>query len=428
MPMQINMIKWIHDLFPIYRTITGLGIKKTLEYFEKINPELKRIKFKSGTKVFDWQIPNEWRIEGAFIQHVKSGKKFAEFKKNNLHVVGYSTPMNKIMDKKKLMKYLHTSKKRKNAIPYVTSYYKKNWGFCISENQIKKLPSGKYKVYINSNLHKGHLDISHALLKGKSKKEILFTSYCCHPSMANNELSGPVLMNGIMKYLKKNYKKRNYSYRFILGPETIGPIAYLSKYEGTLKKNVIAGFGLSCVGDKRGFSIIKSKKENTLADEALTAALKDKKNFYEYSFLDRGSDERQYCSPGIDLPYVGFCRSKYGTYPEYHTSDDNLSLVSQKNFENSLKVFADIIDSFESGVFPKYQVKCEPQLGKRNLYPNISKEGIYEDIKLRMNLLAYSDGHTNIFKISNLINKPLLLVLKEYKFLKKQKLLKSVFF
>ena len=237
--MQINMIKWIHDLFPIYRTITGLGIKKTLEYFEKINPELKRIKFKSGTKVFDWRIPNEWKIEDAFIQHVKSGKKFAEFNKNNLHVVGYSTPMNTIMDKKKLMKYLHTSKKRKKAIPYVTSYYKKNWGFCISENQIKKLPPGKYKVYINSNLHKGHMDISHALLKGKSKKEILFTSYCCHPSMANNELSGPVLLNGIMKYLKRNYRKRNYSYRFILGPETIGPIAYLSKYEDILKKMLL---------------------------------------------------------------------------------------------------------------------------------------------------------------------------------------------
>ena len=198
------MIKWAKDLFPICRSIMGLGNRETLSYFEKLNPEFKRIKFKTNQKVFDWIIPEEWNIKDAYIQH-ESGKKFAEFKKCNLHVINYSSPINKTISKKELLNYIYTQKDQPDAIPYVTSYYKKRWGFCLSENEKQKLPEGNYKVVINSNFKKGHLDISHAVLKGKRKKEIFFSSYICHPSMANNELSGPVLLNAIMLYIKKNY-------------------------------------------------------------------------------------------------------------------------------------------------------------------------------------------------------------------------------
>ena len=258
--MNFPMIKWAKDLFPICRSLTGEGTKKTLNYFLRLNPEFKFIKFKSGKKVFDWVIPLEWNIKDAYIQH-KSGKKYAEFKKNNLHLVGYSTPINKYLTKNELLKKIHTQKDQPDAIPYVTSYYNKNWGFCLSENQKKKLPNGKYKVRIDSSFKKGHMNIVHALLKGKKKKEVFFSSYVCHPSMANNELSGPVLLNAIMLYIKSKYKKTKYSYRFVLLPETIGSIAYLSKFKNTLKKKVICGFNLTCVGDERSYSYVSSPKE-----------------------------------------------------------------------------------------------------------------------------------------------------------------------
>jgi aminopeptidase-like protein len=420
------MIKWIKDLFPICRSITGVGIKNTLKYFEKINPEFKRIKFKSGKKVFDWKIPMEWNVSNAFIE--KNGKKIIDFKKNNLHLVSYSTPVNKYLEKNQLLKKLYSDKKRPNAIPYVTSYYKKDWGFCISENNKKKLRNGKYKVFIDTNFSNGNLECSHAILKGKSKKEVFFSSYVCHPSMANNELSGPSLLNAIMLFIKKNYKNNYYTYRFFLGPETIGSIAYLSKYQNIMKKNIICGFNLSCVGDERSYSHIVSRNGNTLADQAISSSIFHFKNKKEYSFLHRGSDERQYCSPGIDLPVATFCKSKFGEYPEYHTSDDNLNIVTQKGLDQSMEVFSNIIKALESGCIPKNRFKCEPNLGRRNLYPLTSKKGSYKNIKLRMNLLAYADGKENIFNISKKINVPLKELLVEYELLLKKKLLKNNYY
>ena len=417
------MIKWIQELFPICRSITGEGIKKTLSYFEKINPELKRIKFKSGLKVFDWIVPPEWNIKDAFI--IKDGKKIIDFKKNNLHVVGFSVPINKTIKKSDLLKKLYSEKTRINAIPYVTSYYKRNWGFCISEKQKKKLKDGLYKVFIDSKFKKGNLDCSHALIKGKSKKEIFFSSYVCHPSMANDELSGPALLNAIMLYIKKNHKNNYYSYRFFLGPETIGSICYLSKFKNILKKNVFCGFNLSCVGDERNYSHIQSRNGNTISDQSLSSAIFHHKNRKLYSFLDRGSDERQYCSPGIDLPIATFCKTKFGDFPEYHTSDDNLKLVTQKGMQESLKVFINIIEAMELGCVPSSTKFCEPNLSKRSLYPTISKKSKYSSLKLRMNLLAYSDGKQNLFTIAEKIKSPLKKVIEEYKILLKENLLKN---
>tara|TARA_Y100000590_G_scaffold461217_1_gene622312 strand:+ start:33911 stop:35170 length:1260 start_codon:yes stop_codon:yes gene_type:complete len=418
--MKYPMIKWAKDLFPICRSITGQGTRQTLKYFKKINKEFKNIKFSSGKKVFDWTVPKEWNIEDAYIQH-ESGKKFAEFKKCNLHVVGYSKPINKKISKKELLKHIYTQKDQPNAIPYVTSYYKERWGFCLSENVKQKLPRGNYRVFINSNLKKGNLTLSHAILKGSSKKEIFFSSYVCHPSMANNELSGPVLLNAIMKYVKKNYKKRKFTYRFVLLPETIGSIAYLSKFKDTLKRNIICGYNLSCVGDDRSYSYVASRSGNTLADLYLKSALKKISNVKKYSFLDRGGDERQYCSPGIDLPICGFSRSK--EYKEYHTDKDDFKVVSQRGLMGSFNIIKKIIDNIENSVYPKAKILCEPNLGKRKLYPTLSQKGIYGDVELRMNLLAYSDGNKSLDSISNIIQQPKSKILKEYKLLKSKGLL-----
>ena len=415
------MIKWAKDLFPLCRSLTGDGTRKTLRYFQNINKEFKILNFKSGKKVFDWSIPLEWNIKDAYIEH-NSKKRFAEFKKNNLHILGYSMPVNKVIKKEELLKHIYSQKDQPNSIPYVTSYYKKRWGFCMTENTKKKLPSGNYKVLINSTLSKGIMEIMHAKIPGKSKKEIFFSSYVCHPSMANNELSGPVLLNAIMQYLKTKYPKSFYSYRFVLLPETIGSIAYLSKFKNILKKNVICGFNLTCVGDEREYSVINSPEGNTLADYSLASALIGKKNVKSYSFLHRASDERQYCAPNIDLPLCRFSKSK--DYPEYHTDKDNFKVVTEKGLDQSLDVFKDIIDAFETGLYPKTKILCEPNLGKRNLYPTISQKGSYNnELVMRMDLIALSNGKNSIFKISKLLNKNLNTVCREYKLLKSKGIL-----
>ena len=418
---NFQMLKWAKDLFPICRSITGDGTRKTLSYFEKLNPEFKRLKFKTGQKVFDWAIPKEWNIRDSFIEH-ESGKKFAEFKKCNLHILGYSRPINTKMSKKRLLNYIYTQKDQPNSIPYVTSYYKRRWGFCLSENQKRKLPNGKYRVIIDSKLKKGNLELSHAIFKGKTKKEIFFSSYVCHPSMANNELSGPVLLNAIMRYIKSNYSKSKYTYRFVLVPETIGSIAYLSKFMKTMKSNIICGFNLTMVGDERAYSYSSSRKGNTLADDALKASLIGLSNVKKYSFLNCFSDERQYCSPGIDLPLCSFSRSR--EYPEYHTHKDNFNVVTQKGLEGSFKVMKKIIDTLELGLYPKTTVLGEPNLSKRELYPTLSQRGKNNQLRLRMNLIAQSDGMTNIFKIAGLLNIPLDKLCDEYSILKTKKVLK----
>ena len=419
-----NMFFFLKKLYPNIRSITGPGIKDALSFFEKINPELKRLKFKSGKKIFDWTIPDEWFIKNAHIIDLKTKKKIIDYKNNNLHVVNFSKAFNKIINKDKLLKKIYYLENQKNAIPYITSYYKKDWGFCIRHNDLKKFKNDKYKVLIDSNFKKGHLELSHAVVKGRSKKEIFFSSYLCHPSMANNELSGPLVLNGILKYVSE-IKNNYYSYRFVIGPETIGSICYLSKFKNQLKKNVIAGFNLSCLGDNRNYSIVYTRKKNTLSDHSLHCLLKNKKNFKKYDFLYRGSDERQYNSPLVDLPVCNFSRTKFGEYKEYHTSLDNLNIVNNKNLKDSLKIMTNLVDDFEKGVFPISKNYCEPFLTKYKLYPTISKKNnksIY--IKNILDFIAYSDGKTSLFEISNILNLPLLKIKKISRFLQKKKLIK----
>ena len=423
--------RWMSDLFPICRSLTGNGVDKTLAYLQNnIKINLRIIKFKTGTKVFDWKIPKIWNVSKAYVKRL-NGSTIIDFKKNNLHVVGYSSKINKTVDKKELFKHLFTQVNQPNLIPYVTSYYKKNWGFCVAENFKKKIKDKKYKVLIDSSHTNGSLKIGESYIKGRSKKEIFFSTYFCHPSMANDNLSGVVVQSALIKYIKQKYKRTNYSYRFIFIPETIGSIAYLSKNLKKMKKYIIAGFNLSCVGDDRGYSYVESRYGDNLADNAIKSALLDKKNVKGYSFLFRGSDERQYCAPGIDLPVCGFSRSKFGEYKEYHTSADNLKIISNKSLNNSLKVLKTIVDAFETGLYPEVRIKGEPQLSKYNLYPTISQKGIKnkgnfskQEFIDRCNVLAYADGKNNLFDISKKINLSLEKLIIEINLLKKHKLVK----
>ena len=426
-----QMFTWMKDLFPVCRSLTGDGVDETLSYLKnKIGIQINILKFKTGKKVFDWTIPEVWNIKDGYIKTL-SGEKIVNFKDNNLHVVGYSTPINKVISKKDLLKHIYTQPNQPKWIPYVTSYYKKNWGFCVSENFKKKIKNKKYRVYIDSTHKNGDLKIAETLIKGKTNKEIFFSTYFCHPSMASDNLSAVIVQSALIKYINKNYKKTNFTYRFIFIPETIGSIAYLSDNLNKLKKNMIAGFNLSCIGDDRCYSHVESRNGENLADQALTAALLGKKNVKKYSFLYRGSDERQYCAPGIDLPVCGFSRSKFGEYKEYHTSADNLNIISATSLQNSLDVLISIVDAFEAELKPLTTIKGEPQLSKYNLYPSISQKGIVkkgvfskQEFINRCNLIAYADGKRNIFEISKRINMPLKDLIKEIKILKDNKILK----
>ena len=415
-------------LFPLNRSLTGEGVRKTLNIIKKEFPRLKLKKIKSGKKVFDWSIPEEWNVTDAYVID-KYNNRIIDFKKNNLHLVGYSIPIKKKITKKKLFKNLYFLKNQPKAIPYITSYYKRRWGFCISYNEYKILDkryslNDKFKVVINSNLNKkGNLNYGELILKGKSKKEILISTYICHPSMANNELSGPIVSMGLINYFKN--KKLNKTLRFVFIPETIGSIAYLSKNIKYLKKNVIGGYNLSCIGDERQHSCMFSKYQNSPSDEAVIEAYKllKIKNYKVYPFLKRGSDERQYNSPGIDLKISSIFRTKYGEYPEYHTSLDNFNLVTLKGCVGGFNVARKSIEILLKRIYPTFKIMCEPQLGKRGLYSTLSTKDSTKENKSYRNFLQYADGTNSLEKISNLIKLDLYSVKKIYSILLKNNLI-----
>ncbi len=414
-------------LFPLNRSLTGKGVKETLNIIKSEFPKLKIKKFKSGTKVFDWKIPNEWNVTNAHVID-KNNKKIIDFKRNNLHLISYSAPINKYLSKKELFKKLHFLPKQPDAIPYITSYYKKTWGFCISYNEFKNYnkkykSTDKFKIVIDSTFNnKGNLNYGELILKGQSKKEILISTYICHPSMANNELSGPIVSMGLINYFKN--KKLNKTLRFIFIPETIGSISYLSKNIKHLKRNVIGGYNLSCIGDDRQHSCMFSKYHNSPSDEAVIEAYKvlNIKKYKIYSFLKRGSDERQYNSPGVDLKISSIFRTKYHEYPEYHTSLDNFRFVTLKGCLGGYNVVKKSIEIMLRRIYPKCKIVCEPQMGKRGLYPTLSKTNLNKLTISYMDFLQYSDGTNSLQKISSLIELDLKLVKKIYFILRKNNL------
>lgn len=304
-----------------------------------------------------------------------------------------------------LKRHVYTQPDQPEVIPYVTSYYKERFGFCMSAAQLDSLPDGKYHMYIDSELFDGSLTYAECIIPGETDQELMITSYICHPSMANNECSGPALLAELIRYVD-SMEKRRYTYRFVLNPETIGSITYLSRNYRHLQEKLAAGIVLSCVGDDRDYSIIHSRYGNTIADKSLESILRFRSHYTPYSFLERGSDERQYNAPGIDLPVVGFCRSKYGMYPEYHTSADDMGLVSPAGFQGSYEVMTQWINAMEHNGKYKVTVLGEPQLGKRGLYPTVSQKGSYDAVEAMVNFIAYADGTNDLFDISERIGVP----------------------
>ena len=425
---DLSLIEHADYLYPINRSLTGDGTRDTLDYFERFFPRFQRLKYKTGEKVLDWTIPQEWNARLAYIEHVKSGQRFAEFQDLNLHLVGYSEPIDRVMDLEELKPYIYTDPDLKDAVPYVTSYYSRSWGFCMSQLDKDSLPDGQYRVLIDSTLEDGYLEMSQLHIAGKSSSEIFFSSYVCHPSMLNNELSGPLVLCALIEYIQSKYTEPKRSYRFVLLPETIGSIAYISSFAQDLKKNVICGFNLSCVGDERAYSYVETPYANTLADAAVSSALIGKENVIKYSFLERGSDERQYCSPQLRLPLCTFCRSKFEKYPEYHTSHDDFRVVTEEGLNGSVEVMKTIIDAFEVCYKPKVINMCEPQLGQRGLYPQVSQKtakGSHHPAKIRMDILAYCDGNNTAFDISRITNLELRHVVSELQLLVDKELVKD---
>jgi len=402
-----NIYKLCKELFPINRSLTGNGVRETLNILKREIPNLNILEVSSGTQCFDWTIPKEWNCQEAYIIDPK-GKKICDFSKNNLHLLGYSIPVNKTLTLEKLQNHLYSLPQLPEAIPYMTSYYREQWGFCISQQEREKLKEGQYKVYINSTLENGNLTYGELLIKGESKKEIFFSTYVCHPSMGNNELSGPTVATYLTKYIQ-SLTNRKYSYRIIFIPETIGSIMYLSKNLKIMKELTIAGFNLTCVGDNNAYSYLPSREGNTLADKVTLHILNHSQlQFKAYTFLDRGSDERQYCSPGVDLPLCSIMRSKFMEYPEYHTSLDNLDYISKEGLEGAYTIYVKIIDALEKNHTYVSTSLCEPQLGKRGLYPTLSKGLETRNIvKNMMNFLAYCDGENDLIDIANMINVPI---------------------
>jgi len=399
------MYSWAEDLFPICRSITGPGVRETLLYLKELLPNLKIYDVPTGEKVFDWVVPNEWFIKDAYIED-SHGNKIVDFRSNNLHVVGYSKPIDKWMDLSVLNNNLYSLPDEPNAIPYVTSYYNESWGFCLTHSQRELLQEGLYHVVIDSELKPGVLNYGEIIIKGETDKEVLLSTYICHPSMANNELSGPIVTTGIAQWINSLHNPR-YTYRIIFIPETIGSIVYLSKHSSHMKAHTVAGLVLTCIGDDRDYSLLPSRCGDTLIDKVASYALNHYvSSFSQYSYLDRGSDERQFCSPGIDLPVCSVMRTKYGMYPEYHTSLDDLTLISPEGLKGGFEIIKKIIKILEFNKVYKNNILCEPQLGRRNLYPSLSikENDKYDYSSILLDILSYTDGSNDLVDIAKKIN------------------------
>ena len=399
-----EMYAFAEKLFPIGRSLTGEGVRESLELIREQIPELEIKSVPSGTQVFDWTVPKEWEIREGYIEDAQ-GNRIIDYRTNNLHVMGYSTPVDKYVSLEELLEHIKVEEGQPEVIPYVTSYYSPRFAFCMSKKQRDSLQPGTYHMVIDSRHFDGVLNYGELLLPGASEKEVLLSTYICHPSMANNEVSGPVLVTWLVKWLKS--LDRKLSYRIVIVPETIGSITYLSQNLVQMKERTIAGFVLTCVGDDRTYSYLETRKGDTLTDRVMQNVLGFAHPEYKtYSYLERGSDERQYNAPGVDLPVCDFCRSKYGEYPEYHTSADDMNLISPEGLQGSFEVMKQVLQALEHNHHYRVTCLCEPQLGKRGLYPTESRKGIYEEVRKYTNLIAYADGRSDLIEISSRIGVP----------------------
>jgi len=394
-----DMYDLMKKLFPTCRSITGDGVRETLKIIKEHIP-LEINEVPTGKKVFDWTIPEEWNINDAYVKNSK-GEKIIDFKKSNLHVLSYSVPINKKVSLKELKEHLYTLPNYPDWIPYMTSYYEENWGFCLTHKQYEKLKEDIYEVVIDSKLEEGSLTYGELLLGGESEEEILLSCYICHPSLCNDNLSGVVLLTYLAKYLKDI--KLKYSYRFLFIPETIGAITWLSLNEDKVN-NIKCGLIATCVGDSGQLTYKKSRKGNAVIDKVVEKVLNDSGEPYEILDFNPacGSDERQFCSPGFNLPMGSLMRTPYSNFPEYHTSADNLDYMSSVHLADTLNKYIDVIFILENNfTYLNLNLKCEPQLGKRGLFRALSSgKNLKLDEQAIFWVLNFCDGTNSLLDIS----------------------------
>lgn len=404
--VENSIYSFIASLFGSNRSITGNGTRETLRQVGKILPDLNIVEVASGTEVFDWTVPDEWNIKDAWVKD-SSGNKVIDFNKSNLHIVNYSIPFNGEVTLTELKKHLFTLPEQPDLIPYVTSYYERKWGFCLPHHDYIKLKDEKYSVKIDSTLEPGFLSFGELIIKGQTEEEILLSTYICHPSMANNELSGPGLTTFIAKHLIEQEKKPRFTYRILFIPETIGAITYLSMHKDEMRKNVVAGYVVTCIGDPGPFSFLQTRRENTLTDRVTVHALKHSGKKYKlYDYLERGSDERQYNFPGIDLPVGSLMRSKYREYPEYHTSADNMDFITKEALGESYHMYLRCLEIIEKNQQYLTTGFCEPRLSKYNLYANRGEKKPDKSVLTILDILNYCDGEHDCLWIADKLNIP----------------------
>lgn len=394
---------WIEDLFdrlfPLNRSITGPGLRESLKILSEHVP-LEVLSVPSGTEVFDWTVPPEWRIREAWLEG-PDGTRIVDFADHNLHVVNYSAPVNARLTLDELKKHLHTAPRLPDAIPYVTSYYRRRWGFCLPLSTYEKLQPGEYHAYIDSEFVDGEINLAHAFLEGETKREVLISTYICHPSMANNELSGPIVASMLFNRLAR-WKRRRFTYRFVFAPETVGSLTYLMLYGSELVRSVHSGLVLTCLGGPNTLSYKRSRRGDAPIDrvvEGLFAAGSPPGRLRPFTPTS-GSDERQYCSPGFNLPVGQMARTVYGEYPEYHTSLDNKDFMTLEALRKSADEIELVLKALElEGYYVNLRPYGEPHLSKRDLYPDMNSR---ENRAHSTNTLA--DGRVQLKRILTVLN------------------------
>jgi aminopeptidase-like protein len=388
----------IERLYPLCRSITGNGVRRSLRLLRETTPLALR-EVTTGTEVFDWTVPDEWNIRDAYITN-QAGERVVDFRNSNLHVLNYSVPVNRIMSLEELRPHLFTIPEAPELIPYRTSYYQRNWGFCLTQHQLDELKEGQYHVYIDSTLHPGHLTYGEFRIQGETDEEVLISCHSCHPSLCNDNLSGMAVAARLAALLQ-NLSLR-YSYRFLWVPGTIGSITWLALNESILSR-IKHGLVLSCLGDPGRFTYKRSRRQDAEVDRVVEQVLRHSDHEHQvHDFTPYGYDERQYCSPGINLPVGCFMRTPNGCYPQYHTSADDLSLVTPSALGDSLIQLLRVIQVLEENrCYINLNPKCEPQLGRRGLYGQIGgiKDAASKELAMLWTL-SMSDGKHDLLDIA----------------------------
>jgi aminopeptidase-like protein len=398
-----DMFRFIEELFPICRSITGDGIRQTFELIGKRVP-LDIHEVPTGTHVLDWTVPKEWNIRDAYVAD-GSGRRIVDFREHNLHVVSYSVPIDARLPLSELKERVHTLPDQPDVIPYRTSYYEQTWGFCMQQHRWDKLPDGEYDVKIDSSLEDGSLTYAECFMPGETEDEVLISCHCCHPSIANDNLSGIALATTLAEHLRG--LSMRYSYRFLFIPGTIGSITWLAMNEDRVHR-IKHGLVVTCVGDAGHPTYKRSRRGNALIDRAAAHVLRHSGQDHEVrDFFPYGYDERQYCSPGFDLAVGSLMRTPNGEYPEYHTSADNLEFIRADRLADSLDLYLRVLDVLENdALYVNLSPKGEPQLGKRGLYPSMGAQGTTSPLMARLWVLNLSDGEHSLLDMAERADMP----------------------